>query len=76
MQDLGVGVEKLILKPLALDLRGIFLGLGLVASRGLEPQHVHIYDKQIQIGMHYFKHTCFKVIIEDNETFLLSDPRV
>jgi hypothetical protein len=39
MQDLGVGVgvgvEKLILKPLALDLRGIFLGLSLVASRGL-----------------------------------------
>jgi hypothetical protein len=37
---------------------------------------VHIYDKQIQIGMHYFKHTCFKLIIEDNEPFLLNDPRV
>jgi hypothetical protein len=26
--------------------------------------------------MHYFKHTCFKLIIEDNEPFLLNDPRV
>jgi hypothetical protein len=31
----GFGCGEVILKPLALDLRGIFLGLSLVASRGL-----------------------------------------